>query len=486
MRQQLVRNLLFVLVINLVVKAVWIFFIDRNVQIRVGYADYGTYQALFNLGIIFQILLDFGMTQYNGREIARDPGRIRTVFSSMLWARLILVAVYMIIVSSIALAAGYSGWKLELLCGILLIQALNAMLLFLRSNVTALQYFKTDGVLAVTDRGLMIVVCGVLLLFPAWVGNFRIGWFVWAQAGCYLLAVAAAFAVLLKISPAAIGFSFRPRIIRAVVVRSMPYAVLVFLMSLYTRSDSVLIERLCGADGAVQAGIYASAFRLLDVANIFGIMFAGILLPLFARMLARKENIADLVRTSVNIMMPVAFIVAVGAAIFSEDVMQLLYHKARNGADSRVLALLLCSFPAYCLMYIYSTLLTANGSIRLLNKLSLLLVVFNLLLNVWTIPDYAATAAAYTALATEWLAASMVIYQAHRLFRLPHNYRWLAAHLGFVLMLVLAGMGMVFLPLSRLQQFIGYTAAAAVLLFVFRFWTIAAFRELMKAKATSA
>ena len=98
MRQQLVKNLFFVLAVNILVKAVWIFLIDRNVQIRVGYEAYGAFQALFNLGMIFQILLDFGLTQYTSKQIAADHNRIADLFSSMFWARVLLSGLYMVIV----------------------------------------------------------------------------------------------------------------------------------------------------------------------------------------------------------------------------------------------------------------------------------------------------------------------------------------------------------------------------------------------------
>ena len=46
----------------MLVKPAWVFLIDRTVQNRVGHAAYGTYQALFNLGVIFQIILDLKLS----------------------------------------------------------------------------------------------------------------------------------------------------------------------------------------------------------------------------------------------------------------------------------------------------------------------------------------------------------------------------------------------------------------------------------------
>lgn len=481
MSRQLVKNVLFVLVVNLLIKAVWIFFIDRNVQLRTGYEQYGAYQALFNLGLIFQILLDFGLTQYSGKKIAAHPTRIRYLFSSMFWLRLLLGLAYAVIVFAFALLLGYRAAQLSLLSGVLGIQFLNSMLVFLRSNVAALQYFKMDGLLAVVDRVLMILLCGSLLLFSGFFGAFQIEWFVWSQIICYFIAALLAFVVLLRISPAGIHFYFRPGLFKSVFRESMPFALLVLLMSVYMRSDSVMIERVCGASGRYQAGLYASAFRLLDVCNIFGLMFAGVLLPVFARMIARKESVAPIVKLSVNIMMPLSFIVAVVSLFWGNQIMEWLYHQ-QDAGQGTLFALLMWSFPPYCLMYIYSTLLTAKGSLARLNILSAGVVVLNLTLHYILISAFQAKGAAITVLVCEWLVAAGVIVSAHQLFGLPHNYRWLATHLSYVLVLLLCGWMCKQWMDTWIAAVVFMLAISVLLLFVFRFWTLSSFRGLLRSR----
>lgn len=482
MRQQLVKNLVFVLAINLLVKAVWIFGIDRNVQLMVGYADYGNYQALLNLALIFQIVLDFGLTQYVGKTIAAAPERLADLFASMLWVRLFLSVLYFLLVSAVAWSLGYSMGQLFLLLGVLAILMLNALLVFLRSNVAALHYFKLDGVLAVADRLLMILVCGALMFLPRWSPSFKIEWFVWAQIVCYAIAALLALLALLRISPVPLRFGFHAATMRQVLRESAPYALLVFLMSVYMRADAVMIERICGTEGSWQAGMYASAFRLLDVANIFGVMFAGMLMPIFARMFAQKESVAPVVRTSVDLMMPLAFLVAIVSGFYSKELMHLLYHRNSGGLDAQIFSFLMYSFPAYCLMYIYSTLLTAKGNIRLLNQISLLIVCVNLPLHYFFISHFKALGAAYVVLMCEWLVAALVIFFAHRQCALPHNYPWLAKHIAFVLMLLFLAWGVQFLSMNWIGQIALLCLSALLLLYLLGLWSIANFRSLLQGR----
>ena len=50
LRRFFAKNLLFIILLNALVKPVWIFAIDRTVQNRVGHAAYGTFQALLKPG----------------------------------------------------------------------------------------------------------------------------------------------------------------------------------------------------------------------------------------------------------------------------------------------------------------------------------------------------------------------------------------------------------------------------------------------------
>ena len=66
-----------------------------------------------------------------------------------------------------------------------------------------------------------------------------------------------------------------------------------------------------------------------------------------------------------------------------------------------VFACLIASFPAWCLMYVYSTLLTANGSLKTLNIIAFVGVVVNLSLNFYLIPQDKAIGGAITSFITQ-------------------------------------------------------------------------------------
>lgn len=485
MRRFFVKNIIFVVAINILVKPVWVFFIDRVVQNRVPAGEYGTYQALLSLGIIFQIILDFGITSYNSRTIARDPEQLGEVFPAMLSARLVLMGVYMILGYGWGLLLGYKGWELSLLTGILLFQSLSALLSFIRSNIAALHRFKTDGLLSITDRLMMVLICGFLLVYPATAHAFKIEWFVVTQAACYLVTAVIAWIVLKRISGISLRFSFHFPTVLGIIKQSFPYALLIFQMSIYNRADAMMIERLC-ADGKAQADIWASAFRLLDMVNILGLMFATMLLPMYGRMLSNKHDIQPIVKLCANILLPFAFAVSAACIFFSGDIMHILYKGANAGNIQQykmVFSWLIASFPAWCLMYIYSTLLTANGSMKTMNVIAFCGVVFNLSLNFYLIPRYNAEGGALTSFLTQSLLALVFVLACNRVFKLPVNVKWISAHLGyFVLVFAMAWAAANLLTLNWMYSAALFFAVSVIFMVVFKFISVNAVKQLISKK----
>lgn len=468
MRRFFARNLLFMIGLNLLVKPFWIFMIDRTVQNKVGHASYGIYQALVNLGLVFQILLDFGINNYNSTALAQEPKQINKLFPAMLSARAVLGFVYMAIVLCIALALGYRGWQLALLMGILFTQFANAILQFIRSNVNGLHFFKADGLLSISDRLLMIFICGALLWMPATASNFKIEWFVWAQLLSYSLAVLVGIVVLKKLTEVKIRFSFNAKRVGQIMRKSLPYALLIFLMSIYTRVDMMLVERMCGAKGSEQAGVYAAAYRLLDVGNMFGLMFAGMLLPLFGRILSKGQTVAPIVQFSVNLLMPVSILVAVTSVSFNAPIMHMLYRNVSE-QDTQVFTCLMLAFPAFSLSNIYSTLLTANGDLKTLNIIAFLGVFINIGLNIILIPKQQSLGAAISALVTQSVLSILFLIYASQKAQLAFRWKRVFMFLAYALALVVIAVLVQQLEISWLLQCGLLVAFGTVLLLLLRF-----------------
>ena len=160
-QKDFVFNIAILIFLNLLVKPFWILGIDVAVQNRVGAATYGLYFAIFNFTYLFNVVLDMGITNFNNRNIAQNTQLLAKHLSGIIVLKMLLGVVYLLVTFGVALAIGYDSLHLKLLFWMAVNQFLNAFILYLRSNVSALLMFKTDSVLSVLDRLMMIVICGI-------------------------------------------------------------------------------------------------------------------------------------------------------------------------------------------------------------------------------------------------------------------------------------------------------------------------------------
>ncbi len=432
MRKKFLTNLGLLLFLNLLVKPFWILGIDRSVQNEVGVSEYGFYFAILNLSFIFNILLDFGITNFNIRNIAQNHQLLNKHFSRIVVLKFILAAVYFTVTLSAGLVLGYSGRQMELLLLLGFNQFILSFILYLRSNISGLLLFRTDSMLSVLDRVLMILFCGALLWGNIVKEPFRIEWFVYTQTAAYLLtAMIAAAVVVAKASFKKLYWN--KAFVLMILRKSLPFAVLILLMTFYNRIDSVMIEWLLQEPlGNKQAGIYAAAFRLLDASNMIAYLFAVLLLPLFANMIKKQERIEELLRLAFTLLIVISVIAASTAFFYSREVMLLLYpihadesmyqYIERIDQSAFVFKILMCGFIPISTTYVFGTLLTANGNLRQLNMMAAGGMALNLAMNFWLIPDYFASGAAITSLTTQTVTAIMQVLLARWIFRLKIDW----------------------------------------------------------------
>lgn len=434
-QKDFVFNICFLIFLNLLIKPFWILGIDVGVQNQVGAESYGLYFAIFNFSYMFSILLDMGTTNFNNRNIAQNNQLLDKHLSSIIILRFLLAVVYMIVVFAVALIIGYRGGMLRLLFWISINHFLNAFLLYLRSNISALLMFKTDSVLSVLDRLIMIILCSILLWGNVTSVPMRIEWFVYSQTIAYCVSVLVALSIVLYKSRLS-GLHWNRPFFLMVLKRSLPFATLALLIVCYNRIDSVMLERILPSGvGTTQAGIYAMAFRLLDALVMIAYLFSVILLPLFSKMLKEKEDIQPIVRTAFSLLYVFAVSATVILLCYKTPVISLLYDNHIT-ASIRVFSLLIPCIIPISFTYVFGTLLTANGSMKKLNITALVGILVNVLINIILIPRMQARGAAIASLSTQSVVSLLQFIIALKELRVPlRTLPWLSC-LVFTMLLI--------------------------------------------------
>lgn len=436
-QKKFVKNLAFLLFLNLLIKPFYVLVVDLKVQNEVHAENFGLYFALFNFSFVLNIVLDFGITSFNNKNIAQNNHLLTKHFSSLVILKFLLAVIYITLAFVIGLIIQYDFRLMKLMLLLGFNQFLISFIAYLRSNIAGLHLFWVDSIVSVLDRTILITVCCFMLWGNALGRDLDIMDYVYAQTFSY--GVTAVIAFIIVFSKAQF---VRFRITRAFAMmifkKSFPFAVLGMLMACYNRLDTVMVERMLQdrGNGAEQAGIYAQGFRLLDAANMISVLFAGLLLPIFARMLKFKESVEPLVKTSFVLLITPGIIVAVGCWFYALPLMELLY-KEHTEAAAVIFPILMSCFVATSTTYIFGTLLTANGNLRELNLMASCGILINVTMNLFLIPRFEAAGSAVSSLTTQFLTALIQVLIAQNVFKFRVNYRLLLSLVVFILGVIL-------------------------------------------------
>lgn len=476
MKRKFVTNLALLLLLNLLVKPFWIG-IDIVVQNRVGPEQYGNYFALLQFTFLFNILLDLGITNYNNRNIAQNQQLLSKHFSNLIVIRMMLGMLYLFISVVVGIFFKWELQEMKMLLLLLFNQFLLSFVLYMRSNLSGLHLFRTDSLVSVLDRFLMIVICSALLWGKITETDFKIEWFIYTQTAAYLLTALIVFLLVfskLDFLRPKFDFSF----FRVILKQSYPFAMLILLMTFYTRINPLMLKLLL-PDGNFQAGIYAQSFRLLDAASMFAFLFASLLLPIFSRMIKQKEPVGQMVKLSFSLIIVPVIILSAISYFFSTEIIELFYAKTTD-LSITTFTILMPGLIFISTSYIFGTLLTANGSLRVLNIMAAIGFVLNIVLNLILIPRLYSVGSATAAIITQAFTAISQIIISLYIFRFKLSFKKLFPFVSFTIILVVYGIFSSHLTDNWIINMLLYAVFGAITAFIFRIFSIKDFYRILK------
>lgn len=484
MNREFLINLLFLVTINLIIKPFYVFGIDLKVQNVVD--DYGLYFALLNYSYIFQIFSDLGIQQYNNRNIAQHEYLFEKYFGHLLVLKLGLGFLFLLLSFGTAILVGYRGHELYLLLFLLSNQIFITLTFFFRSNISGLQQYRLDSILSMLDKLLMILICIPLLWTPL-VQSFKIEWFIYAQSVAFGLTAFISYLLTRRYLKSKLTFYWNTALLKAILKQSIPFSLVVLLMSIYTRIDAVMIERLLydevTKEGIRQGNIYAAAYRLLDAINMICFLFAGLLLPMFAKMLKQKTDVQPLWKLSTNLMLVITVSFSIAVCFNARDLMQLLYDDY-DPLMSEVLVFLMLGFNAIGMIHITGTLLTAQGSLFKMNIIFIIGIFINVILNFFLILRFGALGAAYSSMLTQAFVAVAELELARRIFKINWNGVYFVQVFVFVGGVVALNYGIQQIEIFWLVQFVVAGICSVIWSFMIKIVEVQRILSVFKTKTT--
>ncbi len=388
--------------------------VDRIAQNDLGTA-YSAYNLQLTTCLLFSIVLDIGIQNFNNTQVAANNGFFKQHFKAFVGMKCGLSLLYFLIIVAIGFNSG-QGFTLLLILAFN--QILNSFTLYFRSNINGLHHFFKDSFLSISDKFFAIVIClAFYFLKQINILNFAL-----AQTFASIITVFIAGVLNIKYwKKIEVNTTLKPENILHLLKKSLPYALLFMLMGFYTRADVQMMDWLLPKAKALEnSGIYAHSFRLLDAACMFAMLFSGLLLPMFAKLIAEKNDVKPLAELGAKVLLIISITVAIAANGFKDGIMQSLYKfNDIEGviASANVFGNIMLCFVPMCMVYIFGTLLTAKGDIKMMNIAAIISLSVNVILNLILIPKYESYGASISQLVTQIVFSAICIVRCFYLFQ---------------------------------------------------------------------
>ena len=432
MRKLFLKNLFILQGLNIIIKPVWLLVVDRIAQNSLGTA-YSQYNLQLTTCILFSIILDIGIQNFNNTQVAANNSFFKQNFKTFLVIKCGLSLVYFFIIFVIGFQ---SGQYYSLLFILAFNQILNSFILYFRSNINGLHYYFIDSLLSISDKFFAILICLVFYFMQ----QINILNFALAQTFAGIITVIIALMVNLKYwKKIELNTPLFKTKIGDLLKKSLPFALLFMLMGFYTRADVQMMDWLLPKTKALEnSGIYAHSFRLLDAACMFAMLFSGLLLPMFSKLIANKEDVKPLAELGSKVLLLISIAIALASNFFKDGIMQSLYtFNDIEGviASANVFGNIMLCFVPMCMVYIFGTLLTAKSDIKFMNIAAVVSLIVNVGLNLILIPKYESYGASISQLITQIVFSTLCVARCFYLFNFKITLLGVSKFLFFIVSL---------------------------------------------------
>jgi O-antigen/teichoic acid export membrane protein len=381
-----------------------------------GPGGYGDYAAATSFVLIPTVIADLGLSAAVLRDISAAPARTEALVGASLPFR----AGVAVVALGITVACAWAFPFDEEIRQAVLIAAIGGLLTLMTLSLLPVLQARLQMQWAVlaTVAGRLVALGATLIVLEAGLGlNGVVAAAVSGLAVTFLI-------VLLAVSR---RIHLRPRIDfdywRRLLGTSVVLGAAIALGQIYFRIDTVIVAVL---RPATEVGLYAAAYKFLELAEVVAAAVAVSIFPTLARFAAERDpRLHAAVQRTFEVLLAAAAPITVVCAAIPATLLGVL--AGHDFTDAATALRILAFYPllAFTNGLLWRLLVAAHLEKTLL-RVSLLVLGLNVALNFALIPAFGYLVAAVTSLASEALSVGVVLYIARRRMNYTPGLRYLA------------------------------------------------------------
>jgi O-antigen/teichoic acid export membrane protein len=365
-----------------------------------GETEFGKFAFALTFGGLFETLMDFGLNQVTIRAVARDRSQAASLLHHALAIKLLWAAATLTALCATATVLR-PQWDVRFACyligGSLVFRS---YMLTIRGVLQGLERFGWDSLIVIADRGLLLAFG----LASLWLGMGLRGLalaFVVARGAALTLA-----GVLTHFQLGGFGLRYDREIWRDLHATALPLGFFLVVLNLYSYIDSVLLG-VMRTDA--ETGLYIAAYKIYEGFTYGALAISAVLTPRLAQLFvsdrARHRHLALRgVAGSTTLGM------LVGAVAFGVATRLLVRLFGSEYAGATAPFRILCvGLPIVFAIWILQAIAISVDRERLLLKTGVLGLVLNFGLNLYAIPHYGASGAAFATVTGELVSMGVLV-----------------------------------------------------------------------------
>jgi O-antigen/teichoic acid export membrane protein len=403
----------------------------KILTVYLGQSGYGQYATIYEFLALFGAFADFGIFTIAVREMSRKKEEEEEIFGNALTLRTFFTAGAMLCGAGIAfLIPQYQGTVIPFGIAIAAISTFFVIASGTLSVVLQIRLRMEFAALALVIGKVFTVFLIIFLtqiLYPE-ATETSFYWLIFSGLFGSVITFFLTFFFSQRVFP--IRFQYCWEQVKNLLIEAAPFAIALALNTLYIRMDILFLSLLlpvsdngaCSVQfcGDTEAGLYAVGARILEIFLMVPLYFMNSVLPSLTRFISgAKEELFHLLHNSFLFLFSVGLPVGILLFLLSREIVGIISSDAflssshSFGADTALIILSFFIPLAFC-SFFFSFLLIASGRQSTLIWINLITVLFNISVDIWTIPQFGFVGAAVTSVIAECVMLSLMIFFSFR------------------------------------------------------------------------